>query len=86
VLFAKVSVGVFDAPFGRFRPLLDTRGFVAVPATAGPVIVAAPLVAPVKVSVGVCAAMPAVTLVVPRSVVNVPAAAAVPPIGAGDAR
>jgi hypothetical protein len=80
VLFAKVSVGVFDAPFGRFRPLLDTRGFVAVPATAGPVIVAVPLVAPVKVSVGVCVAAPAVTLV------NVPAAGAVPPIGAGDAR
>lgn len=66
--------------------MLNRIGFVTVPATAGAVIVAVPLVKPERLMrPAVVPTMPAVTLVFPVSVVKVPAAGVVPPIAPGTA-
>ena len=73
--------GVVTPPLGRLSVLLSTIGFVAVPATAGQVIVAVPLVEPDPVITQ------DVVPVTPHArLENDPAARAVPPIAGGEAR
>jgi hypothetical protein len=77
---------VVAANEGAERALLETTGFAAVPATAGAVKVAVPLVRPERFNnPAVVPTMPAVTEALPVRAVNVAADPATVPVNVGEA-